>query len=127
MRHFSSGRIRQQFRFLSRQFLQDGELPLSNVLSENIVAEVLQETDCSWVNRIYTPLVTLWVFLGQVLSADHGCRAAVSRLIAHRLSQGQDPCSSETGAYCKRASSSNAFAPCFVPRSSARAMEFSSR
>ena len=34
------------------------------------------------------PLVALWVFLGQVLSADHSCRAAVARLIAHRLSRG---------------------------------------
>ena len=37
---------------------------------------------------IFTPLVTLWVFLGQVLSADPSCRAAVARLIAHRVSQG---------------------------------------
>ena len=48
-----------------------------------------------------TPLVTLWVFLGQVLSADQSCRAAVARLIAHRVSQGLRPCSSETGAYCQ--------------------------
>ena len=33
-----------------------------------------------WKDRIYSPLVTLWVFLGQVLSADHFCRAAVARL-----------------------------------------------
>jgi hypothetical protein len=46
-------------------------------------------------------LVTLWVFLGQVLSADHSCRAAVARLIAHRLSRGQTPCSAQTGAYCQ--------------------------
>jgi Transposase DDE domain len=45
--------------------------------------------------------VTLWVFLGQVLSADHSCRAAVARLIAHRLARGQSPCSAETGAYCQ--------------------------
>src|SRR6185503_8110773 len=45
--------------------------------------------------------VTLWVFLSQVLSQDHSCRAAVARLIAHRISQGQSPCSSETGAYCQ--------------------------
>ena len=45
--------------------------------------------------------MTLWVFLGQVLSADHSCRAAVARLIAHRVSQGLRPCSSETGAYCQ--------------------------
>lgn len=101
MRHFSHGRFRQQFSFLSRQFLQDGELPLSNLLSEDIVSEVLKEAECSWVDKIYTPLVTLWVFLSQVLSADHGCRWAVGRLIAHRLSQGQSPCSAETGAYCR--------------------------
>jgi hypothetical protein len=41
------------------------------------------------------------VFLGQVLSTDQSCRAAVARLIAHRLSQGQNPCSAETGAYCQ--------------------------
>ena len=45
--------------------------------------------------------MTLWVFLGQVLGADHSCRAAVARLIAHRVSQGLKPCSSETGAYCQ--------------------------
>lgn len=39
--------------------------------------------------------------LAQVLSADHSCRAAVARLIAHRLSQGLRPCSPETGAYCQ--------------------------
>ena len=55
----------------------------------------------AWNDSIFTPLVTLWVFLGQVLSADHSCRAAVARLIAHRVSQGLRPCSSETGAYCQ--------------------------
>ena len=34
-------------------------------------------------------------------SADHSCRAAVARLIAHRLSRGEDACSAETGAYCQ--------------------------
>jgi len=53
-----------------------------------------------WKDRIFTPLVTLGVFLGQVLSADPSCRAAVARLIAHRVSQGLKPCRSETGAYC---------------------------
>jgi hypothetical protein len=55
---------------------------------------------CGGKDRIYTPLMTLWVFLTQVLSADHSCRGALARLVAHRLSQGQSPCSPETGAYC---------------------------
>src|SRR5205085_3196186 len=83
-----------------RQFLQDDELPFTNVLTEEVIARALT-TLTGWLDRIFSPLVTLWVFLGQVLSADHSCRAAVARLIAHRLARGQSPCSAETGAYCQ--------------------------
>lgn len=76
-------------------------MPFANILSEQIVAQALTAIEAFWMDRIYSPLVTLWVFLGQVLNADHSCRAAVARLIAHRISQGQSPCSSETGAYCQ--------------------------
>ena len=101
MRYFSQGRFQQQVNFLRRQFLQDGDLPFTNVLSEQVVSQALTAIQAFWMDRIYSPLVTLWVFLGQVLSADHSCRAAVARLVAHRISQGQRPCSSETGAYCQ--------------------------
>ncbi len=101
MSHSNQGRFRQQVSFLRRQFLQDGDLPFTNVLSEDLVERALTALEGFWMERIYSPLVTLWVFLGQVLSADHSCRAAVARLIAHRISRGQSPCSAETGAYCQ--------------------------
>src|SRR5271156_6914174 len=101
MRPSNQRLFRQQVRFLRRQFLQDGDLPFSNVLSEELVTRALSAVEVFWIDRIYSPLVTLWIFLGQVLSADSCCRAAVARLIAHRLSRGQSPCSSETGAYCQ--------------------------
>ena len=101
MRYFSQGRFRQQVSFLRRQYLQEGDLPFANVLSEQIVAQALTAIQAFWMDRIYSPLVTLWVFLGQVLGADQSCRRAVARLIARRISQGQRPCSSETGAYCQ--------------------------
>ncbi len=40
-------------------------------------------------------------FLRTGLSQDHSCRAAVARLIAHRVSRGECPCSAKTGAYCQ--------------------------
>lgn len=101
MRCSNQGRFRQQVRFLQRQFLQDESLPFTNVLSEAVVAQALQAVNFIWKDRIYSPLATLWVFLSQVLSQDHSCRAAVARLIAHRVSHGQQPCSAETGAYCQ--------------------------
>jgi hypothetical protein len=101
VRAINQRRFRQHARFLREQFIQDSELPFSNVLSEELVAKALTAIDVSWVDRIYSPLVTLWIFLLQVLSADHSCRAAVARLIAHRVSKGERPCSPETGAYCQ--------------------------
>src|SRR5947209_459624 len=100
MRHPNQERFRQQVQFLRRQFLQDGDLPFTDVLTEEALAQALTALR-GWLDRIFSPLVTLWAFLGQVLSADHSCRAAVARLIAHRLSRGQRPCSAETGAYCQ--------------------------
>ena len=101
MRDCNQGWFQQQFSFLRRQFLQDGSLPFSDVLSEEIVAQALTAANVRWKDRIYSPLVTLWMFLGQVLSEDHSCRWAVARLIAHRVSRGQRPCSADTGAYCQ--------------------------
>jgi hypothetical protein len=101
MRYCSRGRFRQQMRFLRRQFLQDGDLPFTTALSEATIAPALEAIDVIWKDRIFSPLVTLWVFLSQVLSADHSCRAAVARLIAHRVSRRQPACSANTGAYCQ--------------------------
>src|SRR5947207_2479475 len=101
MRHSNRRSFCEQVSFLRRQFLQGGDLPFSNVLTEQAIAQSLKAISVCWLDRIFSPLVTLWVFLGQVLSADHSCRAAVSRLIAHRVSQGSSPCSAETGAYCQ--------------------------
>ena len=101
MWYSNQGRFRQQVSFLRQQFLQDGELPFTDVLSEQVVSQAMSTIGTCVIDRIYPPLVTLWVFLGQILSADHSCRAAVARLIAHRISRGQYPCSPETGAYCQ--------------------------
>jgi hypothetical protein len=100
MRCSHPGSFREQANFLRRQFLQDSDLPFTNVLTEEVLEQALAALT-GWLDRVFSPLVTLWVFLGQVLSADQSCRAAVARLIAHRVSRGQSPCSAETGAYCQ--------------------------
>src|SRR5947207_9331388 len=100
MCYSNRGAFREQVNVLRRQFLQDGDLPFTDVLTEDVITQALAAVG-GWLDRVFSPLVTLWVFLGQVLSADHSCRAAVARLIAHRLARGQRPCSAETGAYCQ--------------------------
>jgi Transposase DDE domain len=100
MRYSHRGAFRDQVNFLRRQFLQDGGLPFTDVLTEEVIADALAAVG-RWLDRVFSPVVTLWVFLGQALAADQSCRAAVARLLAHRVALGLEPCSSETGAYCQ--------------------------
>lgn len=101
MRYYTQGRFRQQADFMRRQFAQEGSLPFGDVLSMPMIQHALDLIERVWLDRIYSPVVTLWVFLSQVLSEDHSCRAAVARLMAHRISRGEQPCSAETGGYCQ--------------------------
>jgi hypothetical protein len=87
-------------RFLRRPFLPDGDWPFPTILSAGLRAHALTAIH-GWLDRIFSPRVTLGVFLGQVLRADPSCRAAVARWIAPRLARGQSPCAAETGADCQ--------------------------
>ena len=77
------------------------QLPFHDLLDPALVEHALKRHDVAFRDRIFTPLVTLWTFLSQVLSLDHSCREAVARLIAFRIARGERPCSPETGSYCK--------------------------
>jgi hypothetical protein len=59
---FYQGRFRHQVQSLRRQFLQNKDLPFTDVLSEDLVAQTLTTIGVFWNDRIYTPLVTLWSF-----------------------------------------------------------------
>ncbi|HUT32291.1 MAG TPA: IS4 family transposase [Planctomycetota bacterium] len=53
-----------------------------------------------WRERVFTPLVTLWTFLWQVLSVDGSCRDAVARVLTFlRVTRGLDA-SHDPSSYC---------------------------
>jgi hypothetical protein len=77
-----------------------GDLYFASLLTEDRIREAFGKARWFWQGWIYTPAVTIWVFLAQCLSPDHSCRDAVAGLIAWRLARGLRPCSAGTGAYC---------------------------
>jgi hypothetical protein len=101
MPHPNRERSSRQVGSVVRHLAQTPGLPFASLLPRDQVEQVLREENVSWSERLYTPLVTLWVFLSQVLDPDHSMRQAVARFIAHRLHNGQQPCSADTGAYAK--------------------------
>lgn len=76
-------------------------MPFWDVLASDPLIQILEEEMPEFRDRIFPPIVTLAAFLGQVLSDDHSCQEAVSRVFAERVEQGKTPCSPGTSAYCQ--------------------------
>ena len=88
------------FRRAVAEARRQGDLYFAGLLPEDRILEAFGKARWLWQGWVYTPAVTIWVFLSQCLSADHSCREAVAGLIAWRLARGLKACSAETGSYC---------------------------
>jgi hypothetical protein len=82
------------------RFAQNEGLPFADVLTEAGIRDALAEHGVRCRDRVFDPATTIWGFLSQVLSDDHGCRDAVARVIAHRAASGAPVCSPNTASYC---------------------------
>lgn len=116
----SSGRA---FEWLRRSLLQRGGLPFAEVLTAEHLAEVFDAEgvdfgDADDPDVIYTPGLTLWAFLSQMLftGEQRSCQAAVARVAAVEALRGRVVSDTNTGAYCRARS----HIPEAVPRRLAR-------
>jgi Transposase DDE domain len=82
------------------RFARDQGLPFADSLSKTSILDALNEHDFKYRDRVFGPVTTIWGFLSQVLSDDHSCRDAVTRIIAHRAASGLKACSPNTASYC---------------------------
>jgi hypothetical protein len=82
------------------RFARDQGLPFADSLSQASILDALNEHGVLFRDRLFSPVTTIWGFLSQVLSDDHSCRDTVSRIIAHRVASGLEPCSPNTASYC---------------------------
>jgi putative transposase len=93
-----------RFTTLLRSYAQDKGLPFASVLTEEQIQQTAVEEGVTFgagADCVYTPTVTLWALVGQFLSTERNCVFAVGRVIALLLALRREPCSAETGAYCK--------------------------
>jgi putative transposase len=96
----------KSFSLVTHAFLQADDLPFRDVLSEETIhAAFVAEDACFGQDEddIYTPPLTLWGWLGQVLHAEkaRSCMAAVARITTLCVALGRKPPSPDTGAYTR--------------------------
>jgi len=101
MKDTKVARIRQNIAMLKQQFLQSDTGLFDQALGEHEIGTIMQELVDPHRERIYPPLDTLRLFVGQVLSADRACQDVVGRRLSERVAQGQSLSALNTSAYCE--------------------------
>ena len=76
-------------------------LVFERFLPASEIVETCRQFGHTFRDRIYSPVIALWMFLGQTLSPDHSCRDAVHRLNAWRVERGKTKADSNTTSYCE--------------------------
>ena len=74
-------------------------LPFHEILDAQMVKSGLAAAGVRFNECIYTPMVTVCMFLSQVLDPDHSCRAAVARLIVWLAVNHRKTCAADTTSY----------------------------
>jgi len=87
-------------------FLQRPGLPFADVITEESIQAKFDGQGVSFADddeAVYTPAVTLWAFLSQVLCKGElrSCVAAVARVVVLLMALERRPCGGNTGAYCR--------------------------
>lgn len=99
-----------RFALVSRSFLAQPGLPFAAALPEERIEQVFAEEGVEFGGEsadedgvVYTPAVTLWAFLSQMLFAaeQRSCLAAVARVAVLWATLGKQVCASNSGAYCR--------------------------
>jgi putative transposase len=88
------------FRQAVAEARRHGKLYFAGLLAEDHILQAFGRARWVWQGWLYTPAITVWVFLAQCLSPDHSCRDAVAQLLAWLVANGRRACSAVTGAYC---------------------------
>ena len=101
MKHSKKSVFAEQIRRFRARFVQCGGAVLERILTGQGVRELVLEEAGGWRERLYGPLTTVGLFLEQGLGADPSGQDTVARGLSVRVSQGQAPCSLNTGPYCK--------------------------
>lgn len=106
MRSIAGSRVRGSagFRQVAAAFLSQPGLPFAQVLSAERIERIFANHDNLFgMSAVFSTVVTLWAFLGQVLrdGKEASCQCAVAAVITYRQLAGLPAPTSDTGDYCR--------------------------
>ena len=101
MAQFNVPSTRDPIDSLRDQLKQKPGLPFLELLSRSLVEAACRHCNHQWRKRLYTPWITLGLFLSQILSDDQSCDDAVDRFQKFLYDQGLPAVATETTSYAE--------------------------
>ena len=89
----------QGVEILRRKLSQRAGKPFANILNEKVIEEAIVQAKLKGSNRLFTPIVTIWTFLYQVLEPDKSLANAVKQIRSCLTVEGAEVPSLNTGGY----------------------------
>jgi len=94
-------RLSQAVSRFRQQFGDQPTRAMREVLPADVLMAAVEEEVGAFRDRVYPPMTTLGLFIGQALSPDGACQDAVARHLSERHALGEGGCSLSAGPYCK--------------------------
>ena len=100
----TQNRLAEQIEHFKKQFIQMDLPGITDLLNTDELCEIVEKS--TWEiphnlrERLWTPVVTTFAFIKQIL-VHGGCSEAVTFVQAERARAGLNPCSDSTSAYCQ--------------------------
>jgi putative transposase len=92
------------FRQVAAAFLSQPGLPFAQILSAERIERIFaKHGNLFGMSAVYSTVVTLWAFLGQVLrdGKEAACQSAVAAVVAYQELAGLPAPTADTGDYCR--------------------------
>ncbi len=67
---------KSRVQILVAKFTNSIGLPFQKLLPQSLIEDILVNEKIKYRNRLFSPIVTLWAFLSQVLDTDKSCHNA---------------------------------------------------
>lgn len=94
-----AGQSNSIFGTLANQFSNSDALFFDSKLSREAIHSACHALKYKFRERIYSPAITVRMFIGQVLSSGQSCRDAIARQNVWRAAGGMCPVSTDSASY----------------------------
>ena len=95
------GRVNSNMRKIQSELETSSPALYQELLPREVIEEAVVALQFKFRRRVYTPIATLWMWVGQVFDSDGSCRGAVAKAFSWLFANKKEKRSTDCSPYCR--------------------------